>query len=382
MFTSNPNIKWPVLCAALHCLGPGNACFGDSVSEILDAWRERQNQFDSIQFQISGTQSEPRGYLQVPEGLKQKAPVVSMPTEDTSKPIRSNVLLDLSHGRLRCHVETSTQFLRSDTRQFVSIPSEDTAYFNGQQSKNYKPHATNLAHAPVESFGTELIIYKAGPRKIVFGLEHNPLLYACGIIHTTLNFVPTNLEPELRPKSFRLQSEIEFEGNKCLVLRSVPDPSKRFYEFWVDADDPRIIRQVHGYGLNQKGKLWVTTKIDWQETEHGPLPSAWEIQRFEDSTEKVSVYNIKVDKFEVNPAVTDADFDIDPPPGTRVSDDNLPKEARKYVVAAPGKPNLPVGEHMRQEERATSRAWLFMSIAAVVVLLIAALIMYRRRRVS
>ncbi|WP_145944216.1 hypothetical protein [Fuerstiella marisgermanici] len=375
-------IATSTLCFVVHFVATGSLCLGQSAPEVVEAWRGRQDQFESISFQISGTKSEPRGYVQLPEGMRSKAPIVPLPQKDSTTPILSDVLLDFANGRLRCRVETVRQFWNSETEQFVSIPSDQTSYFNGQQAKKYQPHASNLANAPVEAIGTELNIYKGRARTIVFGLEHNPILYACGIIHTTLNFDPADLKPELRRSSFRLRSEIELEGNKCLVLRSVPDPSKRFYEFWVDADDPRIIRQVHGYGLNQKGKLWVTTKIDWQETEHGPLPSAWEIQRFEDSTEKVSVYNIKVDKFEVNPAVTDADFDIDPPPGTRVSDDNLPKEARKYVVAAPGKPNLPVGEHMRQEERATSRAWLFMSIAAVVVLLIAALIMYRRRRVS
>lgn len=318
-----------------------------------------------------------------PKELKGGASVFPIPPQDHTEPIEQEILLDFQNLRLRRHQVREQAIWQKDSDEWVSFPRDEILVHNGANFKNYKPHESNLANAPEpDIFGTELTVYKARPRVIVFEVENNPLLYACGIIHTTLNFDPANLRPNLNPAAFRMQSENELDGHQCLVLRTVPDPSKRFFEFWVDADDYRIIRQVHGYGLNQEGELWVTTTMEWQDTDYGPLPLNWEIQRFEHFTKKASVYKMTLDEFEVNPAVTDADFDIDPPPGTRVYDETLPKEAQEYVVAAPGKPNLPVGEHILQEEQTQSRNWLLAGIVAVVLLLIGAVVVYRRRRTS
>jgi hypothetical protein len=141
-----------------------------------------------------------------------------------------------------------------------------------------------------------------------------------------------------------------------------------------------MIRQVQGYGLEGDGKLWVTTKIDFRETEHGPIPDAWTIDRYNNATGKVARCSIKLDEFEANPAVTDADFDIDPPAGTRVYDETRPEDARHYVVGGPGKPNLPVGEHILQKKAARSRNWMYLGIAAVIAIAAGvAFWVYRRR---
>ncbi|MEQ9407773.1 MAG: hypothetical protein RIK87_08595 [Fuerstiella sp.] len=259
------------------------------------------------------------------------------------------------------------------------MPFDQTVVFNGDVFKSYRPHNLNLALAPVETSGTELQIYNGRPRVVVLGLEHNPVLYACGIIHTELNHNPADLRPALDSRKFRLESQVVSGDRTCHILRSVPDPARRFYEYWVDSTDYRKIYQVHGFGLGGEGRLWVTTKIEYRDSEHGPLPSTWEIQRFENSTNKAAVYRMQLDEFDVSPAFSDEDFDIDPPPGTRVSDDNLPRDARKYVVAVPNQPDLPVGEFEAQQEQRESRLSLFVGLAMIVLLSVGAIATWRRR---
>ena len=357
---------------------PANAAQAHE-ARVVAAWQARQTQFDAVRFRISGTQYRPAGYSEIAIHPGPRSPHVAVPARDTIEPVEQVVILDLRNIRLRRYKTGHTLILSSDGSEFVPFPRAELVLFNGKQFKTYSPHELNLAKAPKPGLtGTEMFICEAQPRTIVFDLEANPLLYACGIIHASLSFDPANLQPEIRASDFRLQDRIDLAGRPCLVLRTFPDPSKRFYEFWVDATDPRIIRQVHGYGLEQKGELWVSTTVEWQDTEYGPMPDTWEISRFESSTNKVAVYKMKLDDFEVNPAVTDADFDIDPPPGTRVYDETLPEGAQEYVVAAAGQPNLPVGEFILQEEQTRSRHWMLAGIIVVTLLIAAATLVYRR----
>lgn len=373
---------WLGVCIfLLPCFTAFRISAGEPVNTVVEAWQLRQEQLRSVRFRASGKCWKPRGYMQMPRILRAEAQGFAVPAQDHTEPIHSEVTLDLERGRLLRHQihETYTWISGSDDAQF--FPFDELVVFDGQHFKAYRPYERNHAKAPEQSYATELSIYAAGPRTIVFGLELNPLLYACGIIHTDLNHNPANLRPELDPGQFKLEGEASLDGHPCLILRSVPDPRQRFYEFWVDRDDHRMIRQSLGYGLNQKAELWVTTRIEYRDTPHGPMPDTWTVERIEHSTGKVALYSMKLDEFEANPRVTDADFDIVPPPGTLVYDERRPKAERKFVVAGAGQPDLPPEAFIKHKTQPRSRGWAYAGIGALVAA-IAAAILFRRRSAS
>lgn len=355
-------------------------CFGISVEEVLEAWRARQRAFDTVRVRVVGTKSEPAGLWQLPEDMSsvRHSPPIPVPAEDHVQPIECDLLLDLKNGRFRRHHRR--EHFSASPGKYVYCPLDELAVYNGQLYKFHRPHHINVAKSPrPDSTGVELAIAEVAT-SVVFQAECIPVLYGCGIIHTQRAFDPHNLRPMLDRSHFRSEGEVDVEGHSCLVLRTKPDAADSFFEFWVDSEDPCIIRQVHTYGVGGDGKLWKTTRINYAETDAGSFPDSWTIEHSGDATDKVARYSIQVEEFGANPEVTDADFEIEPPPGTWVHDYRRPRDDRDYVVGEPGTPNLPVGEFALQEEQAQSRTWLYLGVAAVAVIVFTGTVLVRRRR--
>ena len=108
----------------------------------------------------------------------------------------------------------------------------------------------------------------------------------------------------------------------------------------------------------------------------------WRIEKSDFMTDKVSVYEMTLDEFEADPNISDADFEIDPPAGTRVFDENLHRDARTYVVGAPGKPNLPIAEFEANKDMQRSRRNMFIGIGCVLLLLAGGVYSWCRRSES
>ncbi|MEQ9407548.1 MAG: hypothetical protein RIK87_07455 [Fuerstiella sp.] len=353
---------------------------GDQVDAIVDAWKARQKQFRAVGFHISGTLLETAGFGMAPTTGYTK--VMPAPAEDETSGMTGTVVLDLERGRLRRHQVKSRRMWIPASKSFQSFPWDQLVVFNGSRFKSYAPHALNLAKAPVPGLkGIELNIAAADqPLGIVFDVEYDPLLYACGIIHTQLAFHPSDLQPRIDVRQFKSDGMTRLDEHDCVVLRTVPDELEHHFEYWVDAEDHRIIRQAIGYGLAEPGKLWLRTTIDYVETEHGPMPDIWIIERHDFQTDRLAVYSMKLDKFEANPAVSDADFDIDPPPGTRVTDSTRPRDAQHYVVGEAGQPDLPLREFALQQEHSRSRFRMYAGVLGLLVLLAVAVFVFRRQR--
>lgn len=369
-----------VIVLTLFCGTAASLDADDRLEAVVATWRQAQQRFDTVRYQISGTVLRPKGFLRITEDLDPDGREIDMPAQDQRTSLQSGAVLHLASGRFCSQRKQPTLKWLADKKTFVEVPSDVTIYYNGAHFKSYMPDATNRDLSPVPREGTELSIYKGRPRVMPFGLEHNPILYACGTIQTVLAGDPSNLTPDLRADDFRLQTTADLNGRSCLVLRSVPDPQKRFYEYWVAEEDHRQILQVHGYGLEGQGKLWVTTRIHYAESEQGILPATWTIDRFEDTTAKALRMEMKLVDFQANPDVVDADFDVDPPPGTAVCDDHLPRDSRNYVVAAIGQPDLPVGEFEAQQGQQTSRRNLYLSLIVLAALLFSTYFLLRRRK--
>ncbi|MEQ9407774.1 MAG: hypothetical protein RIK87_08600 [Fuerstiella sp.] len=368
------------LIAALVC-SPTIAA-EEEIREVLQTWRQQQQRFHAVRFKISGTLTRPDGYTLLPAGNDYKN-LVPASAESEQVAIESTLLFDFTHGRLRRHLIKASGMWVPEENAWRSFPFDQVVTYEGTQWQSYTPHELNLAKAALpDRQGTELAIYSNQPRRIVFDVEHIPLLIACGMIRTVLVFEPHDFTPAINDHDFRLDGRHQLDENQCLVLRTIPDPMGYFFEYWVDIHDHRMIRRMMTYKSTDPPKLRLNTSIEYSETEHGPLPKNWRVEKADFMTDKVSVYQVSLDEFEANPILSDSDFQIAPPPGTRVHDERRPRDSRDYVVMGAGEPELPVGEFEARQEQRKSRFALFAGLAIVMFLVAGAVVVLRRRRSS
>lgn len=308
-------------------------------------------------------------------------PKLPVPGKDLTEPYGFSILLDFQQRRIRRHL-TATQVmpLPSTEGGFVPFPLDELITVNEERVKVYRPLKLNLSKSPrPDQNGTELIISDKDGTTSPFGFAYYPLLYACGIVHTTLEHDTRDLKPLINVKDIRDVGKVDLEGKSCRLIRTVPDKFQRYFEFAVDVSDPRTIRQVQQFGIEAPGELSFSTKISYEETPHGSFPNAWTTEQYVLSTGKAAIYTLIVDEREFDPEVSDQDFDIIPPPGTRVYDATLAKDAREYVVGMnPKLPDLPPEEARLQTEAARKLNWLWL-LALLAVAVMGGFVYFQRR---
>lgn len=304
-----------------------------------------------------------------------------IPAEGATHAIDGSLLLDMVTGRVRV-VGTDHRPQFASPGRAVMVAGDQVAVYDGHVHRYFRPERTN----PILNSGDgremmELWIYP-NAQQILFGVQHDPLLFTCGALYFTERIEADNLRVPIDPEQLRIDNDsVSRNGRNCIVLRTTPYRNGRYYEYWVDAEDPRMIVQFNACRLQQELEIWLSTSIEYRDSDWGPVPDHWTTVKYDFRTGKPETYEVRLDEIEANPVVTDADFEIEAPPGTRVYDATRPRGDQYYVVAAAGQPNLPVGEFVLQEEQFRYRMWMYLGIAGVVVVVIAAVVVKRRRLV-
>jgi hypothetical protein len=237
--------------------------------------------------------------------------------------------------------------------------------------------STNHPHGTVAKWkGTELVLAEK-PFEPIIRPQHVPLLLSLGFVQIGAGYDIAELRTDLNPRDFKQVSETTIDGTRCAVLQTVV--RRRYYnEYVVESTEPFLIRESREFDAD--GKLFESASINYQMTDAGYLPETWQTTQCSFENGKAETFEMRLTDFEMNPTFSDEDFDIDPPPGTRVVDQRRPQESRRYVIGDEEVPEIPTAEYELQQEARANRNWMFLMIAAVAVVAIGGVVWYRRAR--
>lgn len=371
----NSNTRLLGIQAVLVVGTVANSSWGASVQDVIAAWEARREKLHSIQFVYSGVVATPEGFM---DPLAIGGPQV--PEQSMGGTCQGTLLFDLDNNLIRREHESPILAATAD-RSLQQHTQFETAFFNGSRSKFFldAPAVQHLGPAANGVSQPELYVYGEKRSRLLFEVPHNALLASVGAICPACpagEVRPNQLSPEYDESMFALEDVVSVDGSRYLVIRTTLSAApNRYFEYEVLEIDPTQIRAIRCFLPN--GQLLISSTIDYQETEHGAFPKEWTAVKFHFSTGRPQVYKMKLDEIAFNPAVQTSDFDIDPPPGTRVYDATRPVEDREYVVGAEGQPALPIREDTLQQEQARSRLWTYGTLAAIAIVAVG--LIYRQR---
>jgi hypothetical protein len=154
-----------------------------------------------------------------------------------------------------------------------------------------------------------------------------------------------------------------------------PAAQPLYAEFWIDLSQKSAIqRHVIYSGSNP----WTRTDIDWKQTEFGLWPDKWTLT-WSMNGQVWRIQRLRIDSFEPNPAVTDADFTLEAKPGMRVKVADSPPPGpglnpdlgptRTYVISPSGswqevdaKGYTTLGGEVLPPEQ--TQSWIWWAVAA------------------
>lgn len=293
--------------------GPITAAFAD--------WQVRQKAVKTVRYVLSGTTD----YIRP---LSKDSPI--NPAKDRVKPYRATVLIDFERNRYR---QEETHYVPyADTAGYQK--RSGTVTFDGVEIRQGQPR--DIAEA---NGGFDLLIgKKARDNEQGSALTHMtwPILFAHGVVPTVHQ--PPYLERLPRTWSaedFVAKGRHTLRGSACQVLltESLGGMQSISDEYWVRPDRlSAVVRHVYLAG----GQPWSRLDIDWGETEVGWMPTGWSLALTTSGKDVERLTTVKVDRFEVNPTVTDADFTIPAVPGMKQV--IVAEQAPEGIRVQPGSP--------------------------------------------
>ncbi len=366
-----------VLTVALFTVLSSSSALGsDARRGIVGYWIAQQDRITAVRFTYHGNVITPEAYVSASPAVEEYA----FPLEEWSHTISGEALFDFERRRIRMKIEGEDAGEAGG--KMFRAPLLQHAVFDNDLFTVYEPHENSLGHATIAALHTGAVFHiSRRPTIDYINLEHFPPLLAAGAIPVDYSIHPSSLHSSLQAGQFRDAGSVVHNGIECAVLTTSPDTRNgHFYEYWVAVDDPRKIYRMMGYGRNETDgdKPWFDIQITYRDSDHGPLPDRWTISRYNMDLTKAKIYDVQLGEFEFNPRVADADFDLQPPPGTRVCDERLPEGAQEFVQGEVGEPNLPPVEYDMQQARSSSRYRMAFGILAAVAIVIGVLV-YRKR---
>lgn len=271
----------------------------DPLSRTLADWKARQGKVKTARYVVTGT-------------VEYIAPLdsedVIPPAGQRVRPHRATLLLDFERGRFRIEAESEVM------KQGGGFsPASSTTAYNGKETRYGRPREQARTRG-----GFDLVINK-GAKDATTGPGvqnlHLPVFYAHGVVSTVHQvFYLHRLPLDLNREDFVPVGRQGLRGRVHEVFRTEPLPtgSPIADEFWVDpARQGAIVRQVDLVG----GKPWQRLDIEWRQTALGWWPERWtQTLTTTDQTVK-RIEKARIETYEYDPPVTDADFTIPAEPG-------------------------------------------------------------------
>jgi hypothetical protein len=225
------------------------------------------------------------------------------------RPYRAIVVIDVERRRFRAE---TAQFVLTDKGDYQERVNTFTD--NGAESCQYQPR-----HLAEGNGGFDLVIDKAADGKGGGAVPSElwPLLFAHGIVPTVHQ--PASLQRW--PVSWDLEDFVPhgrhtLGGRLCQVFRTEPALGMGSVadEYWVD---PTRRSAICRYVSLSSGQPWLRHDIDWAETAIGWGPEKWTLAFTANGKDVTRLTRLSVDRFELDLAVSDADFTIPAMPGMK-----------------------------------------------------------------
>jgi hypothetical protein len=355
----------------------------EQVERVFRDWQKRQERMQRIRYVVRGECIRPKGSYTDEMGRPLVPP---QPPRDIAEKQDTVFLLDISGQRFRMERDHQTYW----DRDKKLVPCLATTVFDSQSSYTAIPREENASAGYIrEPSEADVTISKndAGyrPLKAVNAYWLSPLLIAHGIV-PQLAAAPSFVD-KLDIDDFIAQGQAVYDGKPCLVLRTFPTPAgtaKCFDEYWVDLTrDSAVLR--HSQYINDK--LLTDAEIVYQQTSRGWLPQRW-VGTTRDYTKGniINLTRLNVQEFNIDPLVSDRDFQVDIKPGMLISvteytplsqTNQLGIQRTMYRVDANG--------HWREigkESNSPLRSlWgRLLSLAAIIAVIALAYLLWRRLR--
>jgi hypothetical protein len=341
-----------------------------SIEQILQVWKGRQGKVASARFELSFEETIPKG--------SDKGSDSSKPEPPRDFLVKGTSSVSLSGAKLRYSFndqEWDSIGKRLYPRHYVDV-------FDGRISKNLQAPASNDQEYAIAH------IKKAETSESALGFSLRPLI---------LTFRGSHPQYYRDLEKFKISGRTNtIAGQRCLELVRVPDfarggdpsaSSGRREVLYLDQDrDYVAVRYT----------IFTDDKPSWQldvaytsDAIVGWVPRSWEyLIRAVRAGQLLESQRITVDRYEINPAMDDKEFDISFPPKTRVIDYSTGTQVQ-YIIRENGEqgreiPGMvnPTYEDLQKAGVRVNR-WVLMCVwAAIFVLGFGGWIWLRKRRMK
>lgn len=198
--------------------------------------------------------------------------------------------------------------------------------------------------------------------------------------------------------TFRLTEEIGVvEGQECHVVALVDETGRRVHELLVDPAREYSIRRYRLYYPD--GAPWQQIDVEYvKHHEFGWVPNTWTVFTLDEDGQRIDYHEHKLKSIYVNANVSEADFSIEFPPRTLVTDRRqrartsyfveddgthrpVTKDEKLALYSSAMKDVFPSLKDHAREPAKTGRVWYIIGGALLLVAALAIPIVLKRRQI-
>ena len=282
------------LCLVLVSCLAAPLSAAEPVERFLAAMKARTEAFRNVRYTLTGSRQR-------------------MDTTDPERgrltPVRAKITLDITKDRLRIDSDELLYYIDETVQKYVPFGGIGT--WDGSTNRSLSPKERNFLGPKQAEF-----TISTGPISTEFDARYHPLFIAHGILPTVGR--PLLLDRMPKPheiEEFRVIGEVTHLGRRCIILRTEPLNSTPGMtdELWIDAEKKELLRKIVFAGKSP----WCRTDIEYQDSPHGRLPKKWSLTWSLNGV-VASVDKLAVMEYEVDSALSDDEFTLDPQPGMLV----------------------------------------------------------------
>jgi hypothetical protein len=354
------------------------------LEKVLADWQKRRERIQRVRYVVRGEHVYVKGSGTDDVGRPQP----EWPTRDVAGEMRWMLLFDFATGRHRREISLQLYDHKSDS----FYPHLSYGVFDGTVSTSIMPPKENTsAVRPLPANDPDMVIARGNLRYSAFESEYLPLLFGHGSVRCRANdaLVPGKLLKQPEPGTLHVHGTGVHDGRPCVVIRTPVRhlATTSYNEYWADtARDSAIIRYIEFSG----DKPFNSIDVSYQRTAHGWLPERWTFTHYSRG-KTYFLERMRVAELQVDPPISDADFQIEPWPGVRIEDrtyeenpgptGQIKSTSKRFVVADDGQ-WVEVVNGVAQSPPSHRRYWLTGSVAVMAVLAGGIWLLWRWRRHS
>jgi hypothetical protein len=305
---------FPLFGVLMSCASGTAEDIDPRLEKVLADWQKRQNAFRSVRYEVRGEHKVPKGaYNSLDLGGKMRGPQLDqpIPPQDLVGTVTLTLLLDFVKGRHRSQLRVPQYHLNSG--KFVPLVKE--SIFDGSVAKGAMPREENPS---LGSGQPEFSVVSGNMKFEEFRSDYFPIFFGHGRIYTVFEpIIPGQLRNKPDAEYLYVHGTGVRDGRTCLIVRTqtLKTVTTSFDEYWVDTEREGAILRHVGY-CNSKPSHDIM--IRYRKTSAGWLPESWRLEIYNESL--LYTDNMRVRKVDLDPAINDADFQMEIKPGMIVDE--------------------------------------------------------------